>query len=150
MVELTDLGYWGLFIASFLAGTVVPFSSEVVLSALLVMGYDWKFSLFVATIGNFIGGQITYYTGYLGKWTWVEKYFRVSKTKIEKSQQKVSRWGATAATLSFVPGLGNAIVLALGFLKIKPLECAVYMLMGKIVRYILWIYFTYLSVKGLS
>jgi len=37
MLGLTGLGYLGLFIASFLAATVVPFSSEVVFSAMIYL-----------------------------------------------------------------------------------------------------------------
>ena len=40
MAEFAELGYLGLFIASFLAATVVPFSSEVVFSALVFGGLD--------------------------------------------------------------------------------------------------------------
>ena len=35
MTELLGLGYLGLFIAAFLAATVVPFSSEVIFSAMV-------------------------------------------------------------------------------------------------------------------
>jgi membrane protein YqaA with SNARE-associated domain len=40
MTEWVELGYIGLFIASFLAATVVPFSSEVVFSAMIASGFD--------------------------------------------------------------------------------------------------------------
>ena len=51
-----ELGYWGLFAASFLAATVIPLSSEIVLSVLIAKGYDLGASLAVATIGNWLGG----------------------------------------------------------------------------------------------
>src|SRR5690554_7662314 len=38
-----EYGYWGLLIASFLAATVLPFSSEVVFAALVASGLDiWQ------------------------------------------------------------------------------------------------------------
>ncbi|QZE13899.1 VTT domain-containing protein [Halosquirtibacter laminarini] len=143
-MDLTTLGLLGLFISAFLAGTIVPFSSEVVLSALILNGYDMYTAIIVATIGNFIGGQTTYYTGYIGKWSWVEKYFRIRKEKIINAQKRFEKWGPISASLSFIPGLGNAIVLGLGFLKIKPKTCALYMLLGKVARYIIWAYITLL------
>jgi membrane protein YqaA with SNARE-associated domain len=144
MMNLTTWGLFGLFISAFLAGTIVPFSSEVILSALILGGYDPVTAIVVASIGNFIGGQTTYYTGYLGKWNWVEKYFRVPKEKILKTQERFDRWGPISASLSFIPGLGNAIVLGLGFLKIHPTACAIYMLIGKVARYVIWTYLTFL------
>ena len=37
---LTEWGYWGVFILAFLAGTVLPFSSEAVLLACIGLGLD--------------------------------------------------------------------------------------------------------------
>ena len=37
---LSEWGYFGLFIAAFLAGSIIPFSSEAVLGLLLIAGYD--------------------------------------------------------------------------------------------------------------
>ena len=35
---LIDYGYWGMFLSAILAGSVVPFSSEVVMLGLLAAG----------------------------------------------------------------------------------------------------------------
>ena len=48
---LAEYGYWGLLLASFLAATVLPFSSEVVFAALIAAGMDVWTSVFYATIG---------------------------------------------------------------------------------------------------
>ena len=37
-----EYGYWGLFLASFLAATILPFSSEVVFAGLIAAGLDVK------------------------------------------------------------------------------------------------------------
>ena len=37
---LIQFGPWGMFLASFLAGSFFPFSSEAVMLALLAMGVD--------------------------------------------------------------------------------------------------------------
>lgn len=142
MSILFEYGLWGLFIAGFLAGTVVPFSSEAVLSLLLLNGFDWVDCLIVATLGNLAGGIITYYMGWQGKWEWVEKYWRIPRKKIEAAKSKLDRYGALLATLSFVPGLGNVLVLGLGFFRISPYLSVIFMFLGKIGRYILWGYAT--------
>ena len=55
MDYLIDLGYLGLFISSFLAATVIPFSSEIVLSVLIANDYDFIACLSFASIGNWLG-----------------------------------------------------------------------------------------------
>jgi membrane protein YqaA with SNARE-associated domain len=143
---LFEYGLLGLFISGFLAGTVVPFSSEAVLSVLLLNGFDWIDCLVVATVGNLIGGVITYYMGWLGKWEWVEKYWRIPRKKIEATKIKLDRYGALLATLSFVPGLGNVLVLGLGFFRISPALSVLFMFAGKVARYLVWGYATQMFV----
>ena len=50
---LIDWGYWGLFLGSFIAGSVLPFSSEAVLAACVgPLGLDPVISITAATAGN--------------------------------------------------------------------------------------------------
>ena len=49
--NLAEYGYWGLLLASFLAATILPFSSEVVFSALIAAGLDMWTLIIYATIG---------------------------------------------------------------------------------------------------
>ncbi|MBP1677778.1 MAG: putative integral rane protein [Bacteroidetes bacterium] len=140
MPELVDLGYIGLFIASFLAATVVPFSSEVVFTAMLLGGLDeWK-CVFVATAGNWLGGMTCYYIGRLGKIEWIEKYLHVKREKMEQFMNKLHKYGDWFAFFSFLPGVGDVIAVASGYFRCKLWVVAVSMLVGKFVRYILWMY----------
>ena len=65
---LLDLGYWGLFLGSFLAATVVPFSADVLVIGMLVAGGSPWAIIIIATTGNFLGGLTSYGIGRLGKW----------------------------------------------------------------------------------
>ena len=129
LVGFADYGYWGLFLASFLAATILPFSSEIVFTTLLyTIKCDAWTCIFAATIGNWLGGMTCYYLGRLGKMEWIEKYLRVSSQKVD---------------LSFLPGVGDLIALAAGFLRANPYLTAVSMLLGKFVRYVVWVYVSY-------
>ncbi|MDD3080194.1 MAG: DedA family protein [Paludibacter sp.] len=140
MTSLIDLGYLGLFIASFLAATVVPFSSEVVLSAMLFGGFDqWK-CVFIATAGNWLGGLTCYYLGRLGKIEWIEKYLRIKKEKIDQFLVKLHKYGDWFAFFSFLPGVGDIIAVASGYFRCRWWIVAVSMLFGKFVRYVIWMY----------
>lgn len=140
MIGLTELGYLGLFIASFLAATVVPFSSEVVFTALAFGGFDLWTCVIVATLGNWLGGMSCYYLGKLGKLEWIEKFTGVKKEKIDGFTDKVQKYGDWLAFFSFLPGVGDVIAVACGFFRCNVWIVAFSMLMGKFVRYVVWMY----------
>ena len=70
---LIEWGLPGLFISALLAGSIVPFSSELVLVALVKLGLPPIACLISATLGNTVGGMTCYYMGRLGKISWIEK-----------------------------------------------------------------------------
>lgn len=136
-----ELGYLGLFIASFLASTIVPFSSEAVFSAMVFSGLDAWTCVLIATLGNWLGGMTCYYLGLLGKMKWLEKYFGIKKEKINKFAYRIHQHGDWIAFFSFLPFIGDIIAVACGFFRCKMWKVAVSMLLGKFVRYVVWMYF---------
>ena len=136
-----DYGLSGLFLASFLAATVLPFSSEALLTLLIANHFEVSSCIAVATLGNWMGGMSSFFLGYLGKWEWIEKYLRIKKEKMEKFMGKLHRYGDWFAFFSFLPGIGDAIAVASGFFRCRLWIVAVSMLLGKFVRYIAWMYF---------
>ena len=138
MVELLhEYGLTGLFFAGFLAGTVIPFNSESVLTVLILSGLDIMSCLVVVTLGNMLGGITTFYLGYLGNWHWIEKYGKVKREKVESILPKLNKYGPLMALLSFVPLIGNLIILGLGFFRISPIMTTIFMFIGKLARYLL-------------
>lgn len=140
MTDFIELGYAGLFIASFLAATVVPFSSEVVFSALVASGLNAWNCVFIATAGNWLGGLTCYYVGKMGKIEWIERFFRIKKEKIDKFTGYIHRYGDWFAFFSFLPGVGDAIAVASGFFRCRLWLVALSMLAGKFFRYVVWMY----------
>lgn len=139
MEFLQDWGYWGLFLGSFMAATIVPFSSDFLIVGLLLAGGNPLTSFLVATAGNWLGGVTSYGIGWLGKWEWIEKWFKISKEKLEKQKGKIDKWGALLAFLSWTPFVGDIFAIGLGFYKISPTKSIIYMLLGKAVRFAFWI-----------
>lgn len=143
MIEgLFDYSLWGLFLASFLAATVVPFSSEALLTFMIINGTDAYTAVLVATAGNFLGGMSSFAIGYMGKWKWIEKYLRVKRESIEKWHNRLYRRGAVFAFLSWVPAVGDIFAVGLGLLRANILITAIAMLAGKFLRYVIWGYLT--------
>jgi membrane protein YqaA with SNARE-associated domain len=139
---LFDYSLWGLFLASFLAATVVPFSSEALLTFMIINGTDAYTAVLVATAGNFLGGMSSFAIGYMGKWKWIEKYLRVKRESIEKWHNRLYRRGAVFAFLSWVPAVGDIFAVGLGLLRANILITAIAMLAGKFLRYVIWGYLT--------
>ncbi|MDC1321192.1 hypothetical protein N8261_04455 [Flavobacteriaceae bacterium] len=147
MEGFVEWGYLGLFIASFLGATLIPFSSELVFSLLIIKGYDFNLSLLVATTGNWLGGLSSYFLGRLGKWSTLEKYFRLKKEKIVKFKTNIDKWGSLLAFFCWLPVIGDPIAVGLGFFRTNYILVAMWMFIGKFIRYILWTLVTYWGVS---
>jgi Predicted membrane protein len=142
MQTLIEWSYLGLFIATFLAGSILPFSSEFVLSGLLAIGANTGGCLLAATAGNFLGGMTCYYLGHLGKIEWIEKYLGISDEKIQKRIKFLHGKGAFMAFFTFVPLAGDLLAVSLGYMRANLWITSFAMLAGKFLRYVLWIYVT--------
>lgn len=143
MENLAEWGYFGLFVASFLAATIIPFSSELVLSILIAKNYDLSTSLFVASIGNWVGGLSSYLIGRIGSWNTIEKYLQVKRKNILLWKKKIDSWGGILAFLCWLPVIGDPIAIALGFFRTNFLIVSLFMLIGKFIRYFIWALITY-------
>ena len=138
MEEFAAYGYWGLFLASFLAATVLPLSSEVVLSILLGYGFDPLTCITFAAVGNTLGGMTCYWIGLLGKVSWMEKYLKIKYEKVEKMQRWMQNKGSVLALLTFLPAVGDVIAVALGFMRSNVWLVVFFMFIGKTIRYFIW------------
>lgn len=132
---LIDWGYLGMFISAFLAGTVLPFSSEAVLLACVGLGLDPVLSTLSTTAGNALGGFTCYWIGRLGKVEWIEKYLGVSSKQMNKAKKFIQGKGSWIAFLSFLPVIGDAILVVLGLMRANVWIVSVSMTAGKLARY---------------
>ena len=113
----TDWGYVGLFLSAFVAGSILPFSSEVVLVILVRMGLDPLLCLFAAASGNTLGGMTCYWIGHLGKRDWITRYLRVEPAKIDRVSRFLEGKGALFAFFTFLPYVGEAVAIVLGLMR---------------------------------
>jgi len=134
---LIEWGLPGLFISALLAGSIVPFSSELVLVALVKLGLPPTACILAATLGNTAGGMTCYYMGRLGRIDWIEKYFKVKKEKIDKMQRFLQGKGALMAFFAFLPAIGEVISIALGYMRSNVWLTTASMFAGKLIRYII-------------
>lgn len=130
-----DLGLLGLFLASFLAATVLPFSSEAVLLAMLFGPWSPMTLWACASAGNWLGGMSSYGLGRLADWERIAKWSGTPQEKVERIAERVRQWGPWSALLSWLPVLGDPISVALGVFRVPWVPVSLLMFVGKAARY---------------
>jgi membrane protein YqaA with SNARE-associated domain len=140
MLELLqNYGVLGLFFGAFFAATVIPFSSEVLLTGVLIAGVNPIHAFFAATLGNWIGGLTSYYVGHLGRWDIIERWFGVKEEKLVKQKARIEKYGSLIAFFTWLPLIGDLLAIGLGFYRIDVIKSAIFMLLGRSIRFALWI-----------
>lgn len=138
MDSLINFEYWGLFIGSFLASTLIPMSADLLLIGILTQGGNVWWCLAIATTGNWLGGLTSYWIGWMGEWELIEQWFKIKEEKLLRQKEYIDRYGPWLALLTWLPFTGDFIAITLGFYKVKPVASALYMLAGRFVRFLIW------------
>ena len=137
---LESYGYWGMFLAAFLAGSFFPFSSEAVMVGLMAAGLDPWVLMIYGTSGNVLGSVVNYCIGRMGKTEWFEKYLHVKPESMEKARRFMRGHGAWMGFFAFIPLLGSAITILLGLMRANPVITFISITLGKLFRYVILIY----------
>ncbi|WP_027721918.1 YqaA family protein [Maridesulfovibrio zosterae] len=136
MELLINFGFLGLFTAAFLAATILPFSSEIVLSALILSGMNPFILVTVATLGNVLGSIVNYGLGYGGGEIFKRKFSTASEREVNASLARFEKYGMYSLLLAWVPVIGDPLTVAAGLLRINFLIFLVLVTIGKLGRYI--------------
>ncbi len=136
MEALAEYSYFGLFLASFLAATLLPFSSEVVLGVLLNQGLNPYSTLFVATSGNVLGAVVNYGLGAFGGHLILHKFWRMQDPEILKATARFNKFGVFSLLFSWVPIIGDPLTVAAGVLKVNFMVFLLLVGLGKFLRYV--------------
>ena len=130
-----------LFIISFLAATILPLSSEIVLTTMLLTNlFEKNILLIVASSGNILGSIFNWYLGKKITIFQDRKWFPVSKEQLNKSQKYFQKYGLWSLLLAWVPVIGDPLTLLAGVLKVRFSIFFILVSISKISRYIFIIY----------
>lgn len=142
-----SIGLSTLFLAGFLAATLLPGGSEPLLLAyLLVDGPkpwwpDAAWAITFVGVGNTLGGLLTYYMGrgarvLWGRWRSPEAATVSSQVaKHRRAAAWLDRWGPWALLMSWVPIIGDPLCLLAGAMRLPVWTSVIAMAIGKFVRY---------------
>ena len=130
-----DYGYWGMGLLAFLSGTVVPIASEVLLLFFLGIGLDALGLTLVATLGNTLGGITCFMLGYLTSKERVQKLLRIPDRRMKRADALIQKYGYWVASVSFLPAIGEVLLVALGVMRVNKYKVLAVMAVGKLIRY---------------
>lgn len=137
---LLNYSYWGMLVAAFIAGSVFPFSSETLMLALWAAGLDPTKLIIFGSIGNVLGSMFNYGLGRMGRLDWLERWFHIKKESLDKARRFMGGRGAWMGFFCFLPILGSAISVILGFTRANMFISVLSITLGKVLRYVLLIY----------
>ena len=136
------ISYLKLFIISLLAATILPLSSEIVLTTMLLTNlFEKNILLVIASSGNILGSIFNWY---LGKKIMIfqdRKWFPVSPEQLNKSQKYFQKYGLWSLLLAWVPVIGDPLTLLAGVLRVRFSIFFILVSISKISRYVFILYF---------
>ena len=134
--------YLTLFLLSFLAATILPFSSELTLAGLIATSnYDNLLLLIVASFGNVLGSVINWVLGFYSRNLTTKKWFPFKETQIERSSKWFDKFGKLSLLFAWFPIIGDPLTLVAGLLKVRFIDFIILVAIGKVSRYLIVFYF---------
>jgi membrane protein YqaA with SNARE-associated domain len=132
-MALPQFGLATVFVVALISATLLPVGSEFVVIGLVKLNPElfWP-AVLVATLGNTVGGAISWWTGYGAEALY-------EKAKGKPAQLKAIEWlrsfGPKACLLSWLPVVGDPLCAVAGWMKLPFWPCLGYMAIGKFLRY---------------
>ena len=133
--------YLSLFFISFLAATILPFSSELTLAGLIsTSNYDNLLLLVFASFGNVLGSVFNWGLGFYARNLTIKKWFPFKETQIERSSKWFSKFGKWSLLFAWVPIVGDPLTFVAGLLRVRFLDFIILVAIGKVSRYFIIFY----------
>ena len=125
-----------LFFSSFLAATLVPGTSEVVLGTLVADSAYGPWTLVgVATLGNTLGSVVNWVLGRFLSAFADRKWFPLKPKQFERAHRWFARFGVWSLLLAWLPVIGDPLTVVAGLLRTGFWPFVALVGTGKLVRY---------------
>ncbi|WP_434622722.1 YqaA family protein [Tabrizicola sp. M-4] len=133
----------GLFTAAFVAATLIPAQSEVVLAALVLAGGHPVWLLVtVATAGNVLGALAMWGLGWLMRDGAHLRWSPVSPAALTRAQGWYGLRGWWTLFLAWVPVIGDPLVVVAGLMREPLWRVTLVVTLAKAVRYVALVWIT--------
>ncbi|MER8885722.1 YqaA family protein [Mesorhizobium sp. M0678] len=128
--------YGAMFTSAFLAATILPVSSEVVLAGLIAGGRgDPVLLLAVATIGNTLGSVVNWTLGRGIDTLKSRRWFPITRERYQRASRSFRRFGAWLLLFAWLPVVGDAFTVAAGAARMHLGIFVMLVALGKAARY---------------
>ena len=134
------LSYLLLFSSSFLAATILPFYSEVILFALVRQGEPVALLIVIASTGNTLGAAVNWYLGRFLLHYQDRRWFYFKKDQVERMQYWFQRYGVWSLLFAWLPLGGDALTFIAGIMKVRFWLFLLLVGIGKSLRYVAVVY----------
>ncbi len=131
-----SLGYFGLFLISFLSASLLPLASEVFVVGMPPLGYNVWGVIVVATLGSYSGSVVNYLIGKKGTDFVLGRYVKIDPKTWDRAERFYNRWGPVALFFSWVPFIGDPLTAVAGALNMHFGVFSFWVLFGKTLRYL--------------
>jgi membrane protein YqaA with SNARE-associated domain len=129
--------YGGLFLAAFVAATILPAQSELVLAGLLASGsYSPVVLIAVASAGNILGSVVNWLLGRAIERFRDRPWFPVKPDALARAESWYHRYGRWSLLASWVPVIGDPLTVVAGVLREPFWSFLLLVAIAKIGRYI--------------
>ena len=138
--------YLFVFASAFIAATLLPFYSEVVVVSTLVQHpHDWLLIWALATMGNTLGAAVNWALGMYLLHFRDRRWFPFKTHKLERAQKWFQRYGVWSLLLAWAPLIGDALTFIAGAMRVNFWIFFGLTLTGKAARYAVVIYLAQVS-----
>ncbi len=127
--------YAGLFFSAFLAATVVPAYSEIVLMGMANAGYDPLALWLWASTGNTLGSVVNWALGRYLLHFQDRPWFPFKPRSLGISQRWFQKFGVWSLLLAWMPVGGDALTFIAGIMRVNFLVFVSLTAIGKATRY---------------
>ncbi|CAH0347989.1 Inner membrane protein YqaA [Aquabacterium sp. CECT 9606] len=135
-LALPQVGLGAVFVVAFVSATLLPLGSEPALFAFIKLHPEMLGpALLVATLGNTLGGVVTWWLGWLAR-RGTEKVTHHPANTDGRALRWLQRFGPKACLLSWLPIVGDPLCAVAGWLNLPFWPCVAWMAAGKCARYI--------------
>ncbi len=132
-----------IFSSAFLAATLLPFYSEVLVVAQLMREPEaWFLIWLVASTGNTLGAAVNWVMGRYLLYFQDRKWFPFKTNQLHKAQHWFQKYGVWSLLMAWAPVGGDALTFIAGIMKVRFWVFLLLTFAGKAVRYLVVIYFT--------
>ncbi len=129
--------YTTMFASAFLAATILPAQSELVLIGFLTAGaHSVVGMLIVASIGNVLGSCVNYVLGLYAQTFQDRNWFPASPEQLGRARGFYHKWGRWSLLLAWMPIIGDPLTVVAGVMREPWWSFLILVTISKVTRYV--------------